>query len=155
MSHAHAAIANILYRYAELIDAGDFDAIGELFQHAVLESEGRATSTVGAAAIARQYHETTRRYPDTGTPKTKHVITNLLCEVDEAAGSARSRAYYTVLQATESLPLQPVITGRYHSEYRCVAGEWRIVRHRFFVDQVGDLSQHLRIDLARAIQGGS
>lgn len=155
MSHAHAAIANILYRYAELIDAGDFDGIGQLFQHAVLESEGTAMRTQGAAAIARQYHETTRCYPDTGTPKTKHVITNVWTEVDEAAGSARSRAYYTVFQATETLPLQPVITGHYHSEYRCVGGEWRIVRHVFFVDQVGDLSQHLLMDLDVATRYGS
>lgn len=147
MSNSHAAIANILYRYAELIDAGDFDGIGRLFQHAVLESEGTGMRTRGEKAIARQYHETTRLHPDSGTPKTKHVITNLHIEVDEAAGSGECRAYYTVLQATERLPLQPVITGRYHSGFRRVEGEWRIVRHKFFVDQVGDLSQHLLMDL--------
>src|SRR4029450_9181130 len=39
-----------------------------------------------------------------GVPRTKHVITNLTIEVDEAAGTATARSYFTVLQATAGLP---------------------------------------------------
>ena len=42
-----------------------------------------------ADAIARHYESTTRRYEDTGTPKTKHVFTNLQIEIDEAGGEGR------------------------------------------------------------------
>jgi hypothetical protein len=44
---------------------------------------------------------------DDGTPRTKHVTTNIAVEVDEEAGTALARSYFTVLQALPDLPLQP------------------------------------------------
>ena len=46
------------------------------------------------------------RLLDDGTPKTKHVTTNAIIEVDDDAGTATSRANYAVTQATDELPLQ-------------------------------------------------
>ena len=34
------AITNLLYRYAELIDAGDYEGIGEHLAHAVITTDG-------------------------------------------------------------------------------------------------------------------
>lgn len=144
------AILNLLYRYAALVDAGDFDGIGEIFAHAVLLADGAALELRGADAIATHYLKTTRRYPDTGTPKTKHQVTNVIVEVDEAAGTGRCEADYTVLQATEKISLQAIITGRYNSTFERVDGEWRFASHKFFVDQIGDLSQHLLFELGEA-----
>jgi hypothetical protein len=45
---------------------------------------------------------------DDGTPRTKHVTTNITINVDDAAGTATSRAYFTVLQALPGLALQPI-----------------------------------------------
>jgi hypothetical protein len=42
-----------------------------------------------------------------GTPRTKHVTTNVAIEVDEEAGTAVSRSYFTALQALPDLALQP------------------------------------------------
>ena len=39
------------------------------------------------------------------------------------------------------------LVGRYQHRLERRAGSWRIVEHVFFVDLVGDLSQHLLIDL--------
>ncbi len=63
-----------------------------------------------------------------------------------------------MLQATDDLPLQPIITGRYVDRFsRTVgdapaggpapAGAWHFVERRFAVDLVGDLSHHLRYAL--------
>ena len=65
--------------------------------------------------------------------------------VEGARGSARS--YYTVLQATPDLPLQPIITGRYSDTFQLVDGVWCFDTRVMHVDQVGDLSQHLLFDL--------
>ena len=146
----HQAIANVLYRYGYLIDAGDFDGIGRLFEHARMGAQGQSDTWSGREAIAQRYRETTRLYPETGTPRTKHCFSNLLIEVDASGVAATCEANYVVLQQTETLPLQPIITGRYHQRYEKHDGAWRVVEHRFFVDQVGDLSQHLLFDLARA-----
>ncbi|MBW2244542.1 MAG: nuclear transport factor 2 family protein [Deltaproteobacteria bacterium] len=141
-------ITNLLYRYAECIDAGDFAGVGKLFAHAVLTADGTAMRVEGADEVASHYAGTTRLYPEPGTPKTKHVITNPILEIDAAAGSAEVRSYYTVYQQTERLPLQLIITGRYRDRVERVDGHWRFASRCFFVDQVGDLSQHLLFDLA-------
>ena len=149
----HQLIANLLYRYGYLVDAGDFTGIGALLSEAVVTADGTDRHLTGAEAIARHYERTTRRYPDTGTPKTKHVFSNLLIEIDGQRGLATSQANYMVLQQTDELPLQPIITGRYHHRYERRGEVWRITLHKFFVDQVGDLSQHLLFDLAEAQSG--
>jgi len=153
MTDGRAAIENLIYTYGALIDAGDFEGIGRLLSHAVLTSEGTDMATRGADAIAQQYRETTRLYPDTGTPKTKHIITNLIIDVDEEAGTARCESCYTVFQRTQTLPLQAIIAGRYHHTFQRVDCEWRVLTHHFFVDLVGDLSQHLLINIDAARHG--
>ena len=99
------AIRNLLYRYGYLIDAGDFQGIGELFQDAVLTSDTGGMEVSGADAIAKHYASTTRIYPDTGTPKTKHVFTNMWIEGDDTQGVATSKTNYIVFQQTDELPL--------------------------------------------------
>ena len=45
------AITDLLYRYAELIDAGDFDGVGELLGRATFAGT-RSSEVRGAAAIS-------------------------------------------------------------------------------------------------------
>jgi 3-phenylpropionate/cinnamic acid dioxygenase small subunit len=141
-------IFNLLYRYAELIDSGRFDEIAsELFAHARLIVGPEGTPTFDARQMLDTFTATTIRYAD-GTPRTKHVITNPILEVDEDAGTATCRSYYTVFQQTGSLPLQPVVSGRYHDRFERVAGKWRFVERDYTkVDLVGDVSQHLTFPL--------
>jgi 3-phenylpropionate/cinnamic acid dioxygenase small subunit len=146
-------IANLLYRYGELVDSGDFEGIGRLLADAVVSDASGRLELRGAEAVTRLYERTTRRYPDTGTPKTRHLIHNPIIEVDEARGTATCRACYTVLQRTEALPFQPIVSGRYDDAFERVDGAWRFARHRFHVDLVGDLSQHLLVDLEVASAG--
>ncbi|HEX7444344.1 MAG TPA: nuclear transport factor 2 family protein, partial [Acidimicrobiales bacterium] len=113
MTDAHLQIQNLVHRYAELIDLGDFDALGELLGRAEVGSGDHPGSLSGADAVTAMFTSTTRRYPD-GTPRTKHVTTNLILEIDDEAGTAAGRSYFTVLQAVPALPLQPVVAGRYH-----------------------------------------
>ncbi|HRD99751.1 MAG TPA: nuclear transport factor 2 family protein, partial [Ilumatobacteraceae bacterium] len=117
MADTHWTITNLLYRYAECIDAGDFEGVGDILAHATLTAEGTALHLDTRAAVLAHYVNVTRRYPD-GTPRTKHVTTNPIVEVDEAAGTATCRSYFTVLQAVDgSLALQPIIAGRYHDSF--------------------------------------
>jgi hypothetical protein len=81
---------------------------------------------------------------DDGTPRTKHVTTNLAIEIDEEAGTAVSRAYFTALQALPELAPQRIVSGRYHDRFERREGLWRFVERRVRTDLVGDLSRHLR-----------
>jgi hypothetical protein len=139
---AYVAVSNLIFTYAERIDAGDFAGVAELFRHGTITSEGVGVAAEGVAAVKHLYETWTRRYED-GTPRTKHVTTNLIIEVDEAAGTALCRSYFTVFQQTSALPLQPIIGGRYHDRFTCVEGEWRFDHRHMFTDLVGDLSHHL------------
>lgn len=139
------AIRNLLYRYAEAIDAADFDAVAELFANATLTAEGVPDmANHGYEAVLDQYRTTTRIHAD-GTPRTAHVMTNAIIEIDGDRATARSR--YTVSQQTDTLPLQPIIVGRYHDTFERADGQWRFATRHFFMDLMGDLAHHLLIDL--------
>ena len=145
-------ICNLLFRYAELIDAGRFEQIAdELFTHARLIVGPEGTASVDAAGMVELFRNTTIRYDDDGTTHTKHVITNPIIEVDEDSGTATCRSYYTVFQQTETLPLQPIVSGRYHDRFDRVDGVWRFSQRDYtMVDLLGDVSQHLMIPVPRS-----
>ena len=142
------AITALLFRYAEHMDAGDFAGVADLFRHARIRVGPGAGDYLDATAMLKLWEQTVIRYPD-GTPRTKHVTTNVIVDVDPDARRATSRSYYTVFQQVEGGPLQPIIAGRYHDAFEQVDGEWRFIERDYtLVDLVGDLSQHLRIDVA-------
>ncbi len=139
-------IANLIYRYAELLDAGDLDGVAGLFEHGrICGVEDGPPETVfeGAAGVRKMYEMATRIYED-GTPKTRHNTSNVQLDIDESEGTARSRSYYSVTQATPTLPLQVIVTGHYKDTFHRVDGEWCFDSRIMFVDQLGDVSQHLK-----------
>jgi 3-phenylpropionate/cinnamic acid dioxygenase small subunit len=145
MSDARGEIENLLYLYGERIDRGDFAGVASLFEKAEITVEGRSARTRGRDAVQKLYESTTRRYED-GTPLTKHITTNPIIEVNEAVNEATCRSYFTVLQQTPTLPLQIIITGRYHDAFACDDGAWHFASRHMFLDQIGDLTQHLLLN---------
>jgi 3-phenylpropionate/cinnamic acid dioxygenase small subunit len=138
---AARAIENLIATYAELVDDGEFAAVGVLLADA--EFTGGAGSLSGADAIEGMLRDNLIVYDD-GTPRTKHVTTNVAIEVDDEAGTAVSRSYFTVLQALPDMALQPIVAGRYHDRFERHDGRWRFVERRVRTDLVGDASRHLR-----------
>jgi hypothetical protein len=140
------AIERLILTYAERIDRGDFEGVGELFAEGVIAGPDGKPLARGREQARALYERTTRRYED-GTPRTRHLTTNLLVEVDEAEGSARARSYFTVLQGLPDFPLQPIVAGRYEDRFLRSGGAWRFSERRMFVELVGDVSRHLLIAL--------
>jgi hypothetical protein len=136
------AIENLIAEYAECIDVGDFAGLGRLLAHASVGAAGEEGSLTGADALQRLFEATTRRYED-GTPKTRHVTTNIWIEVDDGAGTAAARSSFTVLQAVSGFALQPIVVGRYADRFERVDGRWRFAERRFRMDLWGDVSHHL------------
>jgi hypothetical protein len=146
---APVAITNLLARYAECIDTGDFEGAAQLFTHAQIKvglgPDGG--NFIDAAAILKLWRDTVIVHGD-GTPRTKHVITNANIDVDAAGNAATCRSYYTVFQQLDGFALQPIIAGRYHDSFELVDGTWRwSYRDYTLVDLIGDLSQHLRMEV--------
>ena len=145
MSDDWHAIETLIMTYAERVDLGDFAGVADLFDGATYRSALGDDVTVqdGRDAVLNTFETLVRRYPD-GTPRTKHVTTNVMVEVD--GNTATARSYYTVMQQTDVVPLQPIICGRYHDRFAKEGGEWRFTDRLIFSDLVGDLSQHLTVD---------
>ncbi|MBY4867074.1 nuclear transport factor 2 family protein [Burkholderia sp. Bp9017] len=142
MSASAVEIANLLYRYAELLDAGDLPGMAALFRHARLKVAEDAP-TIDSDKLLELFDARVKRHA-CGTPRTKHVITNPVIEIDEAAHRATARSYYTVLQATDGLALQPIAAGRYRDAFERVDGTWRFAfRDYTLFDFAGDLRYHL------------
>ena len=146
---AAVAITNLLAKYAECIDTGDLDGAARLFTHARIKvgaGPGGAT-LIDSNALLQVWRDNVIIHPD-GTPRTKHVITNANIDVDQGAGTATCRSYYTVFQQLEGFALQPIIAGRYHDTFEYIGETWRwSFRDYSLVDLVGDLSQHLRMEV--------
>lgn len=136
-------ISNLLFRYAEMMDAGRLEEVAALFRWAKVKTMSNAESLdeQGLLALWRKHVQI---YP-CGTPRTKHVVTNPIIEVDEVGELAVARSYYSVYQSTDDFPLQLIAAGRYHDEFERVDGHWRF-RYRDYsmMDLTGDLSRHLK-----------
>jgi len=146
---SHHAISTLMFRYAECVDRADFDGLARLFAHGRLGSPSAASdSGMTGGQLGRFYAATNKVHAD-GTLRTRHLTTNLIIDIDEAGNTATSRAYYLVLQATEKLPFQPIVAGRYEDRFERVDGEWRFAERLVHVDQVGDVSEHLTFDLSQ------
>jgi ketosteroid isomerase-like protein len=136
------AIQNLIYRYCDRIDRGDFAGIAQLFAHAEIHVPALPAPVRGVAAIEAMYTQFTRLYPETGTPRTRHVTSNVIIEPD-GADAARAQSYVLVHQATDVLPLQPIIGGRYYDRFAKTEGAWRFTERRMEMDLFGNLSAHL------------
>jgi 3-phenylpropionate/cinnamic acid dioxygenase small subunit len=146
-TEARWAITDLIYRYAELIDSGDFDGLGALLGRA--DFGGAKTPTMsGATNIAGLFAMTTRRFPaetSPGTPATRHLVLNLIIEVaDDTTAAARST--FCVVQATDRVALQPIVVGRYFDRFARDADGWYFTERIADVEMVGDVSDHLLID---------
>ncbi|GHJ39836.1 nuclear transport factor 2 family protein [Streptomyces sp. TS71-3] len=135
------AIEDVIITYARLVDTGDFAGLGSLFADADFVASGQTVT--GGEAVETLFRQMVITYAD-GTPRTKHVTTNLLVDVDEEAGTATARSYYTVLQSLPDLPLQIIVAGRYRDRFTRHDGRWRLAERHLYFDLVGDVSHHLR-----------
>ena len=138
-------ITELLYRYAELIDAGDFDGVGQLLARSTFG--GPASGSVsGAEHIAKLFSMSTRRYPDHGnTPRTRHLVLNPIVELN-GDDTAATRSTFCVVQDTETVPIQPIVVGRYYDTFGRDDGGWYFTERKVEIQMIGDVSAHLMVD---------
>jgi 3-phenylpropionate/cinnamic acid dioxygenase small subunit len=139
-------IENLIYYYAERIDDGDLEGVAELFRDAEITSTAHNVRRTGFDEVLKMYQMSCRLYKETGTPMTKHLTTNVIIELDENGREAAARSYYTVIQATDALPLQPIISGRYKDHFHKTENQWHFSSREMIVDLIGDCSAHLLYD---------
>jgi 3-phenylpropionate/cinnamic acid dioxygenase small subunit len=138
-----AAISALLMTYAEHVDAGRWADVAAMFEHGtyrIAHADRAVVSTYAGAAEVQGFCEQTRLHDD-GTPRTKHVVTNVVIDVDGDHASARS--YATVFQQTDVLPLQAIASGRYLDRFERAGGAWRFTDRLITGFLLGDRSEHV------------
>lgn len=134
-------VAALVHEYARLLDGGDLDGVANLFEQATWRSDTMGEVRQGTAQV-RQVYDRVVLYD--GSPRTKHLITNLQVELD-GPGAASAHCYFTVLQGVvPGQPIEVILTGRYVDRFEKVGGRWRFSDRLFVTDLVGDLSRHFR-----------
>ncbi len=141
-SDARAAIETLIFSYAERLDLGDLDGVGQLFADSTYGPAGVAEPLRGAQAVTEIMQASIQLYD--GIPRTKHVTSNLIIEID--GERARARSYFTVFQSAGEVSLQPIVQGRYHDTFEQEGGNWCFSARVVFMDAIGDVSRHLKFD---------
>jgi hypothetical protein len=133
-------ITELIHQYATRLDAGDFDGVAALFEHATWRS-GMTGEALRGSAEVRKVYERVRLYD--GSPRTKHLITNLTIDIASTMSSATSSCYFTVLQGIEpGGKIEPILCGRYVDRFEKVEGRWRFADRLFLADLIGNLAGH-------------
>jgi hypothetical protein len=145
--NAAEAVRDLIFEYTNLLDRGRMEGMAELFAHCEFgqaDADGNPSATLvrGTAPVLEQYRAFTRIHADTGTPRTKHMTTNVRIKVADDAQTATSTSYVLVLQGSPTLPLQVILSSRNFDRFERVDGVWRFSRRLITIDHTGDLSEH-------------
>ena len=141
------AIHNLINRYAQYADKGDFKSIAEHYARCRLVfPDGEVLDVLerGPEAYLEWYANIIRLYDD-GTPKTCRLMGTIIIDDD---GPLRAKAESSVVcfQGTDKLPLQPVATAILYDRFEKIDGTWWIVERREEQQLAGDLSHHVYLD---------
>ncbi len=124
MTDSAREIENLIYTYAERIDAGDLDGVADLFAHGrICGVEDGPPETVFRDGPASG-RCTTWRPGSTRTAHPRPSTTPAMCGSTWTTrrDGARRASYYCVTQATPDLPLQVIVTGHYRDTFHRVDG---------------------------------
>jgi len=133
-------ILHLINNYTFLIDSGDLDGFASLFEHGEWGAEGSQLLS-GKQQMLDMLNSIIIIYPD-GTPRTRHVVSNVDIHVDEDNDVATSQSYITLLQQTDDFPLQVILSGTYCDDFERVDGQWRFARRIIKQPFFGDISAH-------------
>jgi uncharacterized protein (TIGR02246 family) len=133
------AIRELVLSYADLVGARDVEGLADLFADAELSATGNPRVSRGRDEI-RETYTATLGPPGSEGPHIHNVVTNLMIDVDEDAGTATAKSYFTVVRSQRALHVS--IAGRYEDRFTRVDGTWRFARRHIILDlmgQAGDL----------------
>ena len=154
-SDACDQIRNLIHRYAEAVDLGRFEVLDELFADARVRTamgSGPPGPGIDGRSVGALFGGGIILYAD-GTPRTRHLVTNTIIDVDEPGGRATARSYNTTtLQQVPGRDTEIIATARYEDTFLLAGGRWRfserVIRHSSLdgVDRdfIGDMSRHTR-----------
>lgn len=146
------AVEDIMLRYAEGIDTGDIEAVGEIFaQGEMVMPDG--SSLVGAEDVFEHFSNLIIFYDADGnvapykrgecTPRTRHLTSNIIYDFNDAVDQVDVRSYITCYQTIDGKN-EIIFGGRYMDTFELDQKGWHLVRRAILGDNIGDTSDHLK-----------
>ena len=145
MSSSKEAINRLMNEYCYCIDQGNLEGFAGLFEQGSFGVMGDPGGPCVGKEAVLEFLQNVILYD--GKPQTKHVMSNVQIDVDEAAGEASAQSYIIVFQALENFPMQAIFGGHYHDRFTRSANGWAFASRDVSPDLLGDLSLH-RSDMA-------
>jgi len=130
-------ISALVHRYAELLDGGDVEGVVAMFSRATWRSA--ATGTVLRTPDELRAVYSSLVPADGSPPRTRHLMHNLVIDVDERADAraedATARCSYTVLEGGDpGTPVRILVVGRYEDRYHRDVDGWYLTDRLFHAD---------------------
>jgi hypothetical protein len=142
-SRDRAEIIALINRYAALLDEGRLDEVAELFEQATWRAS-RTGVTLSSPEQVRAVYRNVILYED-GTPRTRHLMTNVTVDIDDGGVEASSSCTFTVLQGVvPGEPIETILSGRYLDQFAKGPHGWYFTDRLFHADLIGDQSRHFR-----------
>jgi hypothetical protein len=141
MSDSRSEIERLIFQYAHTFDRGDLDAFAELFAHGTLTLRGLAKPATGKTEVRELMDRLVILYD--GSPRTNHIMSNMLIDVNDATATATGKSYVQILHALPGGPIQIIATGLYEDTFHCVDGTWQFAERTATGSLLGDMSNHV------------
>lgn len=152
ITEARYAIEDIMMRYAEGIDTGDIEVVGEVFAKGEMVMPD-GSSLKGAKALFDEFSSIIIFYDADGnvvpykrrecTPRTRHMTSNIIYEFNDAVNEADVRSYITCYQTIGDRN-EIIFGGRYIDRFAKDAAGWHLASRAIIGDNVTDTSHHLK-----------
>lgn len=141
MDQDTAAVHKLMAEYCFRIDGGDLTGFAQLFEHGSWTVLGDPNGGDTGSSEVMETLKNIILYD--GKPNTKHVMSNVVIDVDSGGQTATAQSYITVNQAVPpDFPLQPIFIGRYDDRFEKIDGDWCFRARDISPDLPGDLSHH-------------
>jgi hypothetical protein len=134
-----AAVSALVHAYAERLDRGDLDGVADLFARAVWRSAQAPNGIRGRDAIRHVYDGVRLT---AGSPRTRHLLTDLVVDVDETAGTATATCAFTVIHAPVDGVPRPILAGRYRDAFARDGDAWHFTERVTEVELTGGVGAH-------------
>ncbi len=138
---AREGIERLLFAYCDGIDRGDLVATSELFGTDGLYGQVDGPAACGASQVLAAMQYSVHLYD--GVPRTRHIVTNIVIDLNDDQITAQCRSYVQVLHQAPGGVLGPVAAGTYIDRVYLTNGSWKFAERRMLLELIGDMSTHL------------
>ncbi len=134
-------VRRLLFAYSEGVDSGRFEDVADLFGDGGIYGEVDGPAARGRGQVLAAMKGNVRVYD--GVPRTRHVVSNVVIDIDGSGESARCRSYVQVVHQPPGGEISTIVAGTYHDVVVRDGDSWKFAERRMHLELIGDLSTHL------------